>query len=262
MRRRVVDYDRLADGYDQRYALHRLEGVAAALHQTLARTPHELLLEVGCGTGRWLSELAARARFAVGLDRSVAMLLRVPAGESAAALVNGSGDRIPFRQASFDLVLCVNAIQHLKSPAGFVRDAADLVRPRGALAIVGLDPHRGADRWYLYEYFPECRTLDLERYPSTEQLREWMAAADLRGIEVEEVERIRRRFTGGEILEDYFLQRQASSQLAILSEEAWAEGLHGIRRALEEGESRGAPTVFEVDLHLFMVCGWRAGTDQ
>ena len=257
MSRPIVDYDKIAEGYDQRYSLNRLAGVSAALEQRLRRTPRGSLLDVGCGTGRWFTELAPLVDLAVGLDRSPAMLLEVPRGETDSALVNGSGERIPLRDGSFDFVFCVNAIHHLACAAAFVRAAANLVRPQGALAIVGLDPHQARDRWYLYDYFPECRALDLERYPSSEQIHDWMSAADLRGIEVVDVERIKRRFTGGEILEDYFLQRKASSQLALLSEVAWAEGLHRIRKAVEEGESRGVPTAFEVDLTMVMTCGWR-----
>lgn len=82
-----------------------------------------------------------------------------------------------------------------------------------------------------------------------------MRASDLENIETVAVERIQRRFVGGEILGDYFLQRKASSQLAILSDEAWSQGLHRIRRAIQKGEQEGAPAIFEVDLALVLVYG-------
>jgi SAM-dependent methyltransferase len=252
---RFVDYDRIAESYDRRYDLNRLDGVARALEESLARTGVERILDVGCGTGRWLAELAPRANLAVGLDLSLGMLLRVPVEDGREALVCGSGESIPLADSSIDFVTCVNAIHHLGAPSSFVFDAERLLRPRGALAVVGLDPHPGRDRWYLYDYFPEARGLDLQRYPSAEQLRTWMTASGLEDIETVEVERIQRRFTGGEILEEYFLQRQASSQLALLTDEAWAQGLHRIRMAIQEGEDQGEPPVFEVDLALFLVCG-------
>jgi len=255
MNRRFVDYDRIAESYDQRYALNRLDGVARALDERVSQSAAETILDVGCGTGRWLSELAPMAGIALGLDRSLAMLLRVPARNGREALVCGSGDNIPFCDSSVDFVSCVNVIHHLAVPSSFVSDAVRLLRSKGALAVVGLDPHQERDRWYLYDYFPEARALDLQRYPSAEQLRTWMTASGLEDIETVEVERIQRRFTGGEILEDYFLQRKASSQLALLTNEAWAQGLHRIRMAIQEGEDQGEPPVFEVDLALFLVCG-------
>lgn len=255
MSRRFVDYDRLAESYDQRYALNRLEGVARALDERVHQSAAERILDVGCGTGRWLSELAPLTGLALGLDRSLGMLLRVPGCNGREALVCGSGDNIPFCDFSVDFVSCVNVIHHLAAPSAFVSDAARLLRPGGALAVVGLDPHRDQDRWYLYDYFPEAQGLDLQRYPSADQLRTWMTDSGFERIETVEVERVQRRFTGGEILEDYFLQRKASSQLALLTDEAWAQGLHRIRMAIQEGEDQGEPPVFEVDLALFLVCG-------
>lgn len=263
MSRQFVDYDRIAESYDQRYALNRMDGVARALDERVSQSAAETILDVGCGTGRWLSELAPQMGLAVGLDRSLAMLLRVPEGNGREALVCGSGDEIPLRDSSADFVSCVNVIHHLAAPSAFVSDAARLLRPGGALAIVGLDPHQERDRWYLYDYFPEARGLDLQRYPSTDQLRTWMAASGFEPIETVEVERIQRRFNGGEILEDYFLQRKASSQLALLTDEAWAQGLRRIRMAIEEGEDQGTPPLFEVDLALNLICGWKpAAIDQ
>jgi ubiquinone/menaquinone biosynthesis C-methylase UbiE len=257
MSRRFVDYDRIAETYDQRYSLNRLDGVAKALEERLSQTEAETILDVGCGTGRWLAELAPSASLAVGLDRSLGMLLRVPVENGREDLVCGSGDAIPLADSSIDFVTCVNAIHHLEAPSSFILDAVRLLRPLGALAVVGLDPHPERDRWYLYDYFPEARELDLRRYPATEQLTEWMRASGLENIETAVVERIQRRYVGGEILEDYFLQRKASSQLAILSDEAWAQGLQRIRRSIQKGEQEGAPPIFEVDLALVMVCGWK-----
>jgi len=255
MSRQRVDYDRIAESYDQRYALNRLDGVAAALRQRLESTEAESILDVGCGTGRWLSELAPQSALTAGLDSSLGMLLRVPSEDGRAALVCGSGDRIPFRDSCLDFVVCVNVVHHLAAPSTFVPAVARLLRPGGALALVGLDPHRHRDPWYLYEFFPETRQLDLQRYPSSDQLRDWMQASGLKSVEIVEVERLQRRFSGAEVLEDYFLERRASSQLALLSEGAWAQGLTRIRKAILDGESRGDPPVFEVNLPLVLVCG-------
>jgi ubiquinone/menaquinone biosynthesis C-methylase UbiE len=257
MSRPFVDYNQFSEDYDQRYSLSRLDGIASALHETLTRTPSQSILEVGCGTGRWLSDLAPRCRLAAALDLSVGMLLEVAGKRGRILRVCGSAERVPFSGNVFDLVVCVNVIHHLEDPGALVAEAARLLRPGGALAIVGLDPHQGTNRWYLYEYFPETRALDLERYPSAAQVRQWMVTENFVNIEAVEVERVQRKLAGGEILEDYFLQRKASSQLAMLTEEAWAEGLHRIRHAIEEGEARGAPAFFEVDLRFDLICGWR-----
>ncbi len=47
-----VNYDQIASTYHQRYAVNRLEGVAAALKSLVQQVHAERVLEVGCGTGR------------------------------------------------------------------------------------------------------------------------------------------------------------------------------------------------------------------
>ena len=74
-----MDYDRLADGYDQRCRANALAGVERALAGVVAGLRPELSLEVGCGSGRWLPVLEGEPaggrptetpRRAVGLDPS------------------------------------------------------------------------------------------------------------------------------------------------------------------------------------------------
>lgn len=254
MSRRFVDYDRIAETYDQRYSLNRLDGVAKALEERLSKTEAETILDVGCGTGRWLSELAPRANLAVGLDRSLGMLLRVPVEDGRGRWFVG--------RVSRSLLLTRRSTS---SPVS-MRSTTWRPRPRSSWMLSDFsDPgvHWQSWDWILTRtgIAGICTTiflkleLDLRRYPSTEQLREWMRASDLENIETVAVERIQRRFVGGEILGDYFLQRKASSQLAILSDEAWSQGLHRIRRAIQKGEQEGAPAIFEVDLALVLVYG-------
>ena len=44
----------------------------------------------------------------------------------------------------------------------------------GRTLTVGLDPHQGADQWFVYNYFKESIEIDRGRYPATSSLRTWM----------------------------------------------------------------------------------------
>lgn len=61
----------------------------------------ELVLDVGCGTGRFLQPFSSRAR-AVGVDFTVEMLEK--AGESGALLVRADAEHLPFKDRVFDVV--------------------------------------------------------------------------------------------------------------------------------------------------------------
>ena len=57
---RAANYDAIAAGYDRRYALHEYAGVRDALLRFVAEpAPAGAVVEVGCGTGYWLSLLEA-----------------------------------------------------------------------------------------------------------------------------------------------------------------------------------------------------------
>lgn len=246
-----VNYDRIAPHYHQRYSANPLAGIAAWLHTLTPGAARGL--EVGCGTGRWLGELAADGPRLFGLDYSAGML-RQAQGLSA-ALVQGEAGALPFAAASFDFVYVVNALHHFPDQLGFVRGARRLLRPGGTLAVAGLDPHSGRDRWYLYDYFPGTLAADQARFPSAGTLVDWLVAAGFEQVRWHVAERITERVVGRALLDSHFVQRHGTSQLALLSEVDYAAALARLRAAIEMAEARGTPLVFDTDLALSAVVG-------
>lgn len=74
-----------------------------------------LLLDIGCGTGRYLSALCREGFNIVGMDFSLGML-RIASKKGNLAnisLVNGEGTNLPFKSNAFDFVLCIDMLHHL-----------------------------------------------------------------------------------------------------------------------------------------------------
>lgn len=101
-------------------------------------TPCHRALDVGCGQGFLLSELAERCDEVVGIDPDETALAEAAhnvVDRTNVTLVRGNvmaGDL-----GSFDLVAAVASIHHMPlDPA--LRRLAALVRPGGSLAVVGL----------------------------------------------------------------------------------------------------------------------------
>jgi SAM-dependent methyltransferase len=260
-----VDYDRIAPGYNCRFAAGGTPGVAAAL-QSLARTlARELagdmprdpgvlsILEVGCGTGHWLASLEGGRRLC-GLDLSAGMLRQARQLPVALDLVRGRAGRLPFPDAAFDLVTCVNAVHHFEDRPAFVAEARRLLRPGGTLAVIGMDPRRRAS-WYVYDYFPGTYEADLARFPSWGTLADWMIVAGFGLLSWQTVAEIHGAKHGRAVLHDPFLGKDATSQLTLLDDRAYAAGLERIEAALAAAERDGQTLTFATDLTLDMLAG-------
>jgi len=66
------------------------------------------VLDIGCGDGRITNALAATGADVVGVDLSLEALRYVQASKVLASV-----DALPFRNASFDIVLCTELLEHL-----------------------------------------------------------------------------------------------------------------------------------------------------
>jgi SAM-dependent methyltransferase len=101
-----------------------------------------LVLEAGCGDGAAASEIhrhTSRIRY-VGVDLTPE--LWSASGDDI--FIAGSATTLPFKPASFDVVLSMFVIEHLLFPAQFLDDAWALLRPGGKLLVVAPDFWRGA----------------------------------------------------------------------------------------------------------------------
>ena len=256
---RRVDYDQIAPIYDRRYEFNRRSGTADALVSLAQALDARRILEVGCGTGRWLMELYPHAEKVCGLDFSMGMLRQARQRDQPFLLVCGRGSRLPFLDGFFDLIFCVNAIHHFDHPRVFVSEARRLLRPDGALAVIGMEPHGRRDSWYVYHYFDGVYETDLERFPSWGQVLDWMAADGFERVEWHLVERFLDHKIGRQVLDDPFLQKDATSQLALLSDKAYSVGLRRIEAALVKAEASGEEMVFPSEISLAMLTGRAKG---
>jgi SAM-dependent methyltransferase len=256
-----VDYNAVAPRYDARYDANPLEGVAGLLRR-LAReagSGQARVLEVGCGTGFWLALLDAVVGHTWGLDLSTGMLRQAQRRAPGARLIQGQAGALPWVAASFDLIICVNALHHFPDPRGWVAEARRLLRPGGTLVNVGLDPRAGRDRWYLYDYFPGTLETDQRRFSSAGTLVDWVKAAGFEQASWLTAEHIFSIQRGRTVLDDPFLQKHGTSQLALLSDAAYQAGLTRLRQALDAAEAAGEAVEFVSDLWLSAVVAQAPG---
>jgi SAM-dependent methyltransferase len=244
---RAVDYDIIAPTYDRRYARNRFDGVLATLREFIGRDSAMDVVEVGCGTGHWLGELAGVARARIGVDASTGMLSRAREAVPDAMLVRGRAERLPLRNACVDRAFCINALHHFTDPHAFAREARRILRPGGGLMTIGLDPHTGEDRWWIYDYFPAALEADKRRYASKEALDAMFRGAGFASVSTRVAHHIPGERSYWQARELGVLDRRSTSQLMVISE---ADYERGIARM-----DRDQP-VLRADLRLYATTAW------
>ena len=116
--------------------------------------PTDTVLDVATGTGAVARELIRRNGCAVvGLDQSPEMLAEARRRLGAEVeLVEGTADRLPFEDASFDALTFTYLLRYVEDPAATLRELARVVRPGGTVASLEFALPRGPWRplWELY----------------------------------------------------------------------------------------------------------------
>jgi ubiquinone/menaquinone biosynthesis C-methylase UbiE len=151
------------------------------------------VLELGCGTGRVTRPLSQAGVNIVGIDRSAAMLARIPNSASQIPLVRGDIRALPFPDASFAMVIAPYGIlQSLIRPGDLsatLASVARVVKPGGTF---GIDLVPDVPNW--------------REYRDRVQLRGRNGAADLTLVESVSQDRRRRLTT----FEQTYIERRGS----------------------------------------------------
>jgi ubiquinone/menaquinone biosynthesis C-methylase UbiE len=109
-----------------------------------APAPSGTVVDVGCGNGRYLAELARRgfSGRAIGVDLSLGMLeaarehLNATAGPAPpVTLVNADATALPLRDGAADLTLAAHMLYHVPDPAEALAELRRVTRKGGRVVI-------------------------------------------------------------------------------------------------------------------------------
>jgi 2-polyprenyl-6-hydroxyphenyl methylase/3-demethylubiquinone-9 3-methyltransferase len=93
------------------------------------------VLDVGCGGGYTCEFLAQRGAIVTGIDPSTACIEAAQAhAETTPVTIDyhaGAGENLPFASHRFDVVTCVDVLEHVKSPADTITEIGRVLKPGG-----------------------------------------------------------------------------------------------------------------------------------
>lgn len=165
-----VDYDQLA----REYAIHRK--VQPKVFEQLILggkvSAHSRVLEVGCGTGNYISAIRATTGCTCsGIDPSSEMLAKAKERSNDVDFQIGRGEQIDFADNSFDLIYSVDVIHHIQDKERYYHEAFRVLSPGGWICTVTESSAMIQNRVPFSVYFPETVNVDLKRYPTQQALR-------------------------------------------------------------------------------------------
>lgn len=251
---RSVNYDDIAEVYDRRYERSDYSPVLRLLLDFVRGGKR--LLEIGCGTGQWVSKLAEAGYGIVGLDPSRNMLKTAMEKLWQPELIQGRAESIPFGTGTIDRLFCINAFHHFSQQERFMTEARRVLRSRGGILIIGLDPHTGLDHWWIYDYFPQVIDIDRRRYPSAMSLRKAMRENGFINCNTIEALHMPVKLSARSALQSGRLEKTTTSQLTILTDEEYNEGLNRLIKDIELKEAQHKDLTIGADLRLYATTAW------
>ncbi len=174
--------------------LHDLNPVRLAYVERPGPLAGRRVLDVGCGGGLLAEAMARRGAQVVGLDLAdelleVAKLHALESGTRLDYRLESAEEHLVHNAGAYDVVTCMEMLEHVPDPAAVVAALAQLVRPGGhvfvstinrtakayALAIVGAE--------YVLRLLPPG-THTYEKFIRPSELAGWAKAAALHLVDV------------------------------------------------------------------------------
>lgn len=234
-----LDYDDLAT----EYARHRrtYPGLIEHILEHSGIGEHSDVLEVGCGTANHLAALhrASGAR-GVGIDPSEQMLVEAKEHGLPLALGLGSAETLGLGpaqplglpDASFDLIFSVDMLHYVDVERYFA-NAMRLLRPGGHFCTVTETEYVIRNRQPMATYFPATIRVDLARFHPVDKVRTALTDA---GFVAQHELLLESPY---ELTDASRFADRAYSNLHLITEEEFQDGLAKLRAAVERGPVPG-----------------------
>lgn len=169
--------------------LHEINPLRANFIDQRSPVAEQTLLDVGCGGGILCEAMAQRGAIVTGIDMgeaplSVANLHKLESGVDVTYQQCTAEALAEQQPGHYDIVTCLEMLEHVPDPASVIKACADLVKPGGDVyfSTINRNPKAyvfavlGAE--YILNLLPKG-THDYNKFIKPSELAQWARQADL-----------------------------------------------------------------------------------
>jgi ubiquinone/menaquinone biosynthesis C-methylase UbiE len=230
-------YDNIAEDYAR--FRHSDPNAVERLIQGSGISSDSIVLEIGCGTGNYISAIQARVGcVCFGIDPSRKMINQAKKRDNGVTYSVSSAENLKFAAGFFDFVFSVDVIHHVGDRIRYFLQAYRVLRPGGLLATLTDSEETIRQRAPLTFYFPDTVEPELERYPNIDEMKQYACEV---GFQLEGEEVVETPYALDNI-ESY--RRKTFSCLNLISEESFKMGIERMEKDLEAGPIQCVPRHF------------------
>jgi SAM-dependent methyltransferase len=200
--------------------------------ELLAAQPTVRVLDLGCGTGRWLA--AQRVHFDaapvvwLGIDPSAAMLAEARA-KGLTGLTRAPAEDLPVGEATVDYVAASYCFHHVQDKERALEEIVRVLAAGAWFRMTNIDP-TAADGWWVHQLFPETVAIDAARFWPPAHIADALEARHLT-VDVE-LDASVEDLPAAQALAD--AERRVVSELALLDDDAYERGIARLRTVAKD----------------------------
>ena len=208
-----------------------------------------LIVDVGCGTGRFCDGLAERfsARvYAIDPSEKMLSVARGDIRSGRVKLVRAAAESMPLRDGAADLAFLSVVYHHLRDQRRAAREFGRVLGAGKWLAIRTAVRER-LDSYLWLRFFPAARPIEFGRTPATDELTGLLRSTGFR-LDAHTV--VRHPFAENLTTYGEKIGMRGLSSLKAIGDEDFVQGMAGLRVHCEQHDT-GEPVSEDIDLFVF-----------
>lgn len=174
--------------------LHHINPIRLAYIQEKIPLQNKRIIDVGCGGGILSESLSSCGAIVTGIDLDpavieVAKLHQLESGTKVAYHRESAENMAAMHPEAFDVVTCLEMLEHVPDPQSIVNACARLVKPGGHVFFSTLNRHPKAYLFailggeYLFKLLPK-NTHDYAKFIKPSELSHWLRQSNLSPQEI------------------------------------------------------------------------------